>query len=227
MSRSWEEVSRLTTETGSGCHVLRSSAFVLMLNYHPPSGGRGISLAARPAVSVRPRRAIEWGGHTHPPCHHASAPETLDLYSHLAVHPFASSFISHLYSILLRVSYICRSVCVCASAFGDLLARCHSPHPRSVFHFIFFVHSCLVTCAGLAYRRVEFAALCATARRLYFAFHFRFSASLHSKFLKALYTSQLFRFFRFVLYVPASQAQKDTSSLSRPKRAGAFRLRRW
>ena len=28
----------------SGCHVLCFGAFVLMLNYHPPSGGRGISL---------------------------------------------------------------------------------------------------------------------------------------------------------------------------------------
>ncbi len=28
----------------SGCHVLCFGAFVLILNYHPPSGGRGISL---------------------------------------------------------------------------------------------------------------------------------------------------------------------------------------
>ena len=118
----------------------------LRLNYHPPSGGRGVSLGHRPAVnewgkksappaitlickkpellSVAYRHfrfqqtAMGWGGHTHPPLLHASAPKTLVYYYCLAVFPFASSFFGFRFAIVQRVSYCCRSVRARASAFG-------------------------------------------------------------------------------------------------------------
>ena len=97
----------------------------------------GYLARARPAVSVRLRRSIEWGGHTHPPLHRASAPKTLDYIYCLAVRPFASSLyrfqVCSLAAGLIYPPLRSRS-CL---GFWSLLARCSSPHPRSVFHFRF------------------------------------------------------------------------------------------
>src|SRR3990167_3830054 len=93
-------------------------AFVLMLNYYPPSGGQGISLGL--VRELRCAWGAPWGGVGTPP------PRSIALVLQkpsfilelLAVRPFASSFIAHQFAILQRVSYCCRSVRVRASAFG-------------------------------------------------------------------------------------------------------------
>ena len=47
------------------------SAFDLRFSYHPPSGVQGISLGLVRQYRCGKAALIEWGGHTHPPLHHA------------------------------------------------------------------------------------------------------------------------------------------------------------
>ena len=187
----------------SGCHGLRlvPSYRCSITTRHP--AGRYLA-RARPAVSVRLRRSSEWGGHTHPPLHRASAPKTLVCSECLAVRPFASSLYRFQVCYLaVGLIYPPLRLRLCLG-FWSLLARCSSPHPRSVFHFRFLVHSWLVRLRGPASVQRSLAryparpegiyfmhapvsgqahgsaARSAAARRLYIAFHFRFRASLHA-----------------------------------------------
>src|SRR3989338_472148 len=121
-----------------------------MLNYYPPSGGQGISLGL-----VRQYRcaygAPSSGVGTPPPRSIALVLQkpsfVLEL---LAVRPFASS----LYRF--QVCYLAAGLTYpplrsgSCLGFWSLLARCSSPHPRSVFHFRFLVHSWLVRLRGPA-----------------------------------------------------------------------------
>ena len=133
----------------SGCHGLRlvPSYRCSITTRHP--AGRYLA-RARPAVSVRLRRSSEWGGHTHPPLHRASAPKTLDYIYCLAVRPFASSL--YRFQVCQRAAGLTYPPLRLGSCLGfwSLLARCSSPHPRSVFHFRFLVHSWLVRLRGPA-----------------------------------------------------------------------------
>src|SRR3989344_5753575 len=184
----------------SGCHGLRlvPSYRCSITTRHP--AGRYLA-RARPAVSVRLRRSSEWGGHTHPPLHRASAPKTLDYIYCLAVRPFASSLYRfQVCSLAVGLIYPPLRSGSCLG-FWSLLARCSSPHPRSVFHFRFLVHSWLVRLRGPASVQLSLArylparwhpfyacaclgqahgsaARSAAARRLYISLHVRFSASL-------------------------------------------------
>src|SRR3989338_5597686 len=174
-----------------------------MLNYYPPSGGQGISLGL-----VRQYRcaygAPSSGVGTPPPRSIALVLQkpsfVLEL---LAVRPFASS----LYRF--QVCYLAAGLTYpplrsgSCLGFWSLLARCSSPHPRSVFHFRFPVHSCIIRLRGPASvqlslarylpagRHLFYACAClcqahgsaarsAAARRLYIAFHFRFFSSFPS-----------------------------------------------
>src|SRR3990167_4438132 len=133
--------------------------------------------------------------------------------------------------------------------FWSLLARCSSPHPRSVFHFRFLVHSWLVRLRGPASVQLSLArylpagwhpfyacaclwsgAWVSSASRGCASFVYRIalqiSCLLACKF-KCACTRLLFRFFRLAVFSPPFPMQKDTALLWRPKRAEVSRLRRW
>ncbi len=128
----------------------------------------GYLARARPAVSVRLRRSSEWGGHTHPPLHRASAPKTLVCSACLAVRPFASSLYRFQVCLLaagLIYPPLRSRLCL---GFWSLLARCSSPHPRLVFHFGVFVHSWLVHFRGPASVQRSLARYPARPEGIYF-----------------------------------------------------------
>ena len=169
----------------------------------PPAIRRAGYLArARPAVSVRLRRSIEWGGHTHPPLHRASVQKpsiilrasrcvrSLRLLSvsgllacsgsHLSAAPFA--FVPRLLEPPSALQLPPPAVSISLPIFSTWLVRplaraglgpaFPSEIPRPSGRHLF--HSC--ACLGQAHGS---ATLRAAARRLCLAFHFRVSASLH------------------------------------------------
>jgi len=198
---------------------------------------------------VRLRRSSEWGGRTHPPLHRASAPKTLVCSACLAVRPFASSLYRFQVCYLaVGLIYPPLRLRLCLG-FWSLLARCSSPHPRSAFHFRFLVHSCSIRLRGPASVQLSLARYLPAGWHPFYAcacfwsgawvsrtsrgcasFVFRISLPI-SRLLalkfKCACTRLLFLFFRLAEFFLPFPMQRDTASLSRPRRAGVFPLRRW
>src|SRR3989344_3077659 len=120
-----------------------NSAFVLVLNYYPPSGGQGISLGL-----VRQYRcgyaAPSSGVGTPTPRSIALGSKNPRLY--LLPRGASVRFVFVSVSGLLLAAGLMYPPLRSGSCLGfwSLLARSRSPHPRSVFHFRFLVHSWLV-----------------------------------------------------------------------------------
>ena len=133
--------------------------------------------------------------------------------------------------------------------FWSLLARCSSPHPRSVFHFRFLVHSWLVRLRGPASVQRSLArylparwhpfyacaclwsgAWVSREKRGCASFVYRISLPisclLACKF-KCACTRLPFQFSRLAGFFLPFPMQRDTVSLLRPRRVAISLLRRW
>ena len=224
-------------------------AFVLMLNYHPPSGGRGISLglvrqyrcaygAPSSGVGTPTPRSIALV--LQKPSFDMSASRCvrslrllsvsglLTCYgSHSAAAPFA--FVPRLLEPPSALQLPPPAVSISLPRYWYIVANSRaraglgpafpSEIPRPP-DGIHFMH------APVWVRRMGFAALLAAARRLYLAFHFRFFTSLHAKCIKTLCRLPLFLFFQLALSFRLFPEQTDTASPLRPRHAKVSRLRR-
>ena len=219
-----------------------------MLNYYPPSGGQGISLGL-----VRQYRCA-YGAH--PSGVGTPTPRSIALGSknpRLDLLPRGASvrFVFYRSSILYLATGLIllplrSGLCL---GFWSLLARCSSPHPRSVFHFRFLVHSWLVRLRGPASVQLSLArylpagwhpfyacaclwsgAWVSRASRGCASFVYRIphpiSCLLACKF-KCVCTRLLFRFFLLAGFFLPFPMQTDTVSPSRPRHAEVSQLRRW
>src|SRR3989344_9404265 len=218
-----------STADATGC----VQCFRIDVELLPAIRRAGYLARARPAVSVRLRRSIGWGGHPHPPLHRARVQKPsfvlcasrcvrslrlLSLISllscsgsHLAAAPFG--FVPRLLEPPSVMQLPPPAICISLQIFWYIVAN---PLARAGLGPAFpseipcppdgihFMH------APVWVRRMGFASLRAAARRLYIAFHSRFFASLHSKCLKVLCRLPPFLFFPFVLFFLFSQVQRDT-----------------